>query len=342
MLKTFQYRIKDSSSRKVLNKLKRSVNFVWNFCNHTQRESLRRRDFLGNYDFQKLTSGTSKDLGLHSQTVQGVCEEYSLRVKQFRKPFLRWRSRRHLGWIPFKKSGIKIKEDQVTYCGNVFRFWKSRDVPQEIQCGNFSQDSLGRWYINLVCEVEEDPSKGTQEVGIDLGLKTLLTLSDGREFHHPRWYRKLEEKIKMSQRLKKRKGTQKLHRKIKNQRKDFLHKVSSHLVKECSTIFVGDVSPGKLVKTRMAKSVLDAGWSMFKGFLRYKSIAKNILFKEVNERLTTQTCSNCLHVGGPKGLQGLGVREWVCAICDVFHKRDVNSAINILRLGYQTLSTEGS
>jgi putative transposase len=100
MLKTYQYRIKDSSSKKILNRLKRSVNFVWNFCNETQKLSLKRKDFLGKYDFSMLTSGTSKELGLHSQTVQGICEEYSTRVTQFRKPFLRWRSRRHLGWIP--------------------------------------------------------------------------------------------------------------------------------------------------------------------------------------------------------------------------------------------------
>lgn len=342
MLKTYQYRVKDSHSRKVLNTLKKSVNFVWNFCNQTQRLSLRRKDFLGKFDFSNLTSGTSKELGLHSQTVQAICEEYANRVKQFRKPFLRWRGRRHLGWIPFKKSGIKIKDGIVIYCGTSFRIWKSRDIPQDVKCGNFSQDSLGRWYLNLVCEVEDIPSSGTEEVGIDLGLKDFATLSNGKKFSHPRWYRRVEERIKMFQGLKKLKETKKLHRKIKNQRKDFLHKLSTEIVRTCKTIFVGNVSSSKLVKTNIAKSILDAGWSIFKDFLEYKAIAKKVLFKEVNEMFTTSTCSSCFSRSGPKGREGLKVREWVCGSCYVVHDRDVNSAVNILRIGHDSLVSEGN
>jgi putative transposase len=92
------------------------------------------------------------------------------------------------------------------------------------------------------------------------------------------------------------------------------------------------MSPSKLVKTRMAKSVLDAGWATFKHMLRYKSAIRRGAFVEVSERWSTQTCSDCGVVGGPKGLEGLGVRRWVCE-CGVSHDRDVNAARNILASG---------
>jgi IS605 OrfB family transposase len=190
--------------------------------------------------------------------------------------------------------------------------------------------------------VEKPATVGTKEIGIDLGLKDLITISDGGKFNHPKWYKKLEEKIKMSQRLKKIKNTQRLHRKAKNQRRDFLHKISSQLVEESHAIFIGNVSSASLVKTRMATSVLDAGWSTFKTFLHYKSITRKCLYREVDERFTTQTCANCQTIGGPKGLQGLGVREWVCSVCNSVHDRDINAAMNILQLGHQLLMTEVS
>lgn len=96
-----------------------------------------------------------------------------------------------------------------------------------------------------------------------------------------------------------------------------------------------DVSSSKLVKTRMAKSVLDASWSTFKNFLRYKVSRHGGTFLEVDERFTTQTCSSCgdcASEGRPKGIAGLGIREWACSSCGANHDRDVNAAKNILNL----------
>ena len=101
-------------------------------------------------------------------------------------------------------------------------------------------------------------------------------------------------------------------------------------------IVVGNVNSSALAKTRMAKSVLDAGWASFKNMLAYKSIANGATFLEVNEAYTTQTCSDCGVIGGPKGRQGLGIREWQC-VCGCIHDRDHNSALNILRIGQDTL-----
>ncbi|WP_328592367.1 transposase [Klebsiella spallanzanii] len=105
-----------------------------------------------------------------------------------------------------------------------------------------------------------------------------------------------------------------MHAKIKNRRKDVLHKYSTALVNSHAAIYVGDVSSSKLAKTKMAKSELDAGWAMLKTQLEYKVIARSVVFEVVNERYSTQACSCCGSISdnSPKGRADLRIREWTC------------------------------
>jgi transposase len=99
-------------------------------------------------------------------------------------------------------------------------------------------------------------------------------------------------------------------------------------------ICVGDVNSAALARTKMAKSVLDAGWSAFRSMLSYKTaMRRGARFVDTNERYSTQTCSVCSARGGPSGLKGLGVRSWECDGCGTLHDRDTNAARNILRSG---------
>ena len=317
-----------------------SVNKVWNFCNESAVKQLCiNSKWLSGYDLNKLTTGCSVELGLHSQTVQYVCEEYAKKRKQFKRKKLNWRSyKKTLGWIPFKKSGIKINNDSFVYCGINFRVWKSREHGQ-IKCGSFNQDSRGRWYLNLVCEaLPLKYKKTTKSVGIDLGLKTIVTCSNGDKINRENITRKFEEKLAMAQRANKKRQTANIHAKIKNIRNDFNQKETTKLIKRFGKIVVGNVSSSKLMKTRMAKSVSDAGWSAFKSLLEYKAIRFGRDFKEVNESFSTVTCSKCLNKTKQlSGLRTLGVREWTCEFCGTLHDRDVNAAKNILRTGHCAL-----
>ena len=342
MIKTFRYRIKDATDGAKLEKLARSVNFVWNFCNETQEHALRwNQRWPTGFDLNKLTTGSGKELGLHSQTVQAVCEQYATRRQQFKKRRLRWRGKRSPGWIPFKAVGVKIDGATVRYSGQEFRFWNSREMPGPIKSGNFSQDARKRWYVNFAVDCpDESPTTGTNQVGIDVGLKTLATCSDTTKIEAPRWYRNQQKRLAEFQRKRKPRKVRNLHAKIANRRLDFLHKESTRLVNRCELIVVGDVSSSKLTKTNMAKSVNDAGWSMFRHLLEYKAIARKVVYREVSERFTTQACSCCGAIGGPKGRKGLEVREWVCGECGAVLDRDVNAALNILRLGHQSLLAE--
>ncbi len=119
------------------------------------------------------------------------------------------------------------------------------------------------------------------------------------------------------------------------------------MVKENGTIFVGNVASAVMIKTKMAKSTLDAGWSKLKMMLEYKSRQAGVVFEVVNERYSTQTCSCCWVIpdSSPKGRAGLGIREWKCSNCGAVHDRDVNSARVILALGLGRLvggSKQGS
>jgi len=343
---TLQYRIKDETTAKHLNKMAGAVNFVWNYCNEVNYDSwLKFHKTYSAFDLNKKTAGCAKDLGLHSQTVQAIAEEYAKCCKQLKKVKLAWRSRkRSLGWIPFKAACVKLKGDSITYNGHSFRFWVSRSIEGSIRFGSFAQDAKGHWFVNLIIEDCDGGRVATgKEVGIDLGLKTIATLSDGTQLDRENLTRKYEQKLAMAQRANKKKLVKTIHTKIKNQRKDWNHQQTTKLIRNYDLIVIGNVSSSKLKKTRMAKSVSDAGWSSFKTMLAYKAVALGVEVREVNESFSTVTCSFCKERTGPKGQAALGVRNWVCSACGASHQRDVNAAQNILnsfRLGHQTLSKE--
>jgi putative transposase len=339
-LTTYQYRIKDSTAGKHLTQMGYSVNYTWNYCNQVNQERWAKfRKTFTAFDLNKLTAGCAKDLALHSQTVQAVAEEYAKCCKQFKKTRLSWRSRkRSLGWIPFKASGVKIKGDAITYSGRTFRFWLSRPIEGMVRFGSFAQDAQGHWFVNLVIEEgDRGRIKTGKSVGVDLGLKTLATLSDGVELSRQNLTKSFEEQLAKAQRARKKKRVTAIHAKIKNKRNDWNHKATTRLVREYDRIVVGNVSSSKLKKTRMAKSVSDAGWAAFKLMLEYKAISLGTVFNEVNESFSTVTCSDCKARTGPKGVHGLKVREWVCVECGSLHLRDVNAAKNILSFSVQDI-----
>lgn len=320
---------------------------VWNYCNELAYTHTRRTGkFFSAYDIQKYTSGAVKEgLSITAQTVQRITEEYAARRKQFKKLKLRWRCsggrRKSLGWIPFKTRDIKYRNGQLYYNGMFFSIWDSYGLSNyEFRTGSFSQDARGRWYANIAVEVAAETSSGTASVGIDLGLKDFATLSTGEKVEAQRIYRGAEQALAIAQRARKKERVKAIHAKIANRRGDFLHKLSTRLVRENGAIFVGNVNASGLAKTTMAKSVMDAGWSKFRTMLQYKCDHAGVLFEEVNEAFSTQTCSSCgaLPETRPKGIAGLGIREWSCMECGAHHDRDVNAARNILAMGHHRLA----
>jgi putative transposase len=342
MIIVYRYRVKSLTG--LLNKQAKAVNFVWNYCNDRQKDALRfARPWLTAFDLDKLTSGTSKELGISAGTINAVNAQYAKSRSQHRRPYLKYRGRKSLGWIPLKGRYIYVDRNSLRVHSETFNIFNSRPLPAgKIKDGScFSQDARGNWYLNIVIEVTEAPPREIKAgVGIDLGLKEFATLSNGEKIENPRHYRKLEEKLAKAQRAKKKRQAKKIHAKIAAQRSDFIHKLTHRIVREFDYIAVGNINAAGLAKTSMAKSVNDAGWSSFRNKLVYKAIKHGAMFEEVDERFTTQTCSTCgsLPPERPKGIAGLRIREWVCSDCGAIHDRDVNAALNILRRGRATLA----
>jgi putative transposase len=344
MLLTYRYRLKDKSSRKILNQQAYAVNQVWNYCVQTQRETQsrwqagRRAKWLSRFDLHNLTKGVSKDLGLHAQTVQTVCHQFTIaREKKHSSPRFRCSSGSHKarGWIPFQAQSRQIDGNSLIYLGKRHRWFgnKRRPLPEIVKGGSFVEDSLGRWWVCFHVEIPENKTCGIGKVGIDLGLKTLATFSNGKQIPNMTYYRRLQGKLATAQRARKKQRVKAIHQKIKNCRHDYHHKTTTSIVRENNFIFIGNVSSAKLAKTRMAKSVLDAGWSEFRTQLAYKARLSGAEFKIVNEGYTSQACSRCGALSGPKGIAALGIRRWRCKVCGASHIRDVNSAKLIYKIG---------
>ena len=339
MLLVYRYRVKSLTG--LLNRQARACNFVWNFCNETQKHALKwNKRWPTGFDLNRLTTGSSKELALHAGTINAVCEQYAKSRSQKHLPFLRWRGRRSLGWVPLKGRDLKREGEAFRFAGNTFRVFNSRSLPEgKIKDGtNFSCDACGHWFLNIVVEVAEtDPRPMNSGIGIDLGLKEFAVLSNGEKIENPRHLRQLADKLSTAQRARKRRQAAHIHARIVHARRDFHHKLSTRIVREFDHIAVGNVNAAGLAKTTLAKSVLDAGWSSFRHMLRYKAAAHGAWYEEVNEAFSTRVCSSCAGETGPKGVADLGIRSWTCSECGMSHDRDINSAQNILfRSGHRT------
>ena len=337
--KTLKVRVKDRHA-KLLCEMSTEVNQVWNFANDLGHRMIRERGkWMSGFDYSSYTAGASKEFNhIGSATIQETCEQFVVKRRTAKRTKVRWRKsfgdKRSLGWVPFKVGNTRYKSGQIKFRGHWFKIWDSYGLTSDtkFRAGCFTEDSRGRWYFCAAVTIEEKPGAGQDKIGIDLGLKTVATCSDGTELNG-RPYRDLEPKLATAQRARRKKQTRAIHAKIKNRRQDALHKFSRKIVNRCGEIYVGNVSSSKLAKTKMAKSVNDAGWSSLKNYLRYKSEHAGIIYKEVDEAYTTRGCSECGALTGPHGLTGLSVREWSCAECGSSHNRDVNAARNILHLG---------
>lgn len=215
-----------------------------------------------------------------------------------------------------------------------------REIKGEIRQATISRTPTGKYFVSILCETGEpsEPKTVVKEsttVGIDLGLKTYIVSSDGKEFENPKFLRKAQNKLKYVQRkYSKHKGKRTkhrlaiLHEKVANQRKDFLHKTSTQLIRDNQSVAIEDLAVSNMVRNhKLAQSISDVSWSTFVTMLEYKAdwYGKNIL-KIGRFEPSSKLHANCGYIN--KDLT-LSDREWVCPKCGELVSRDVNAAINI-------------
>lgn len=321
------------------------VNQIFNWANATSIDAADRNrranaKFLSGFDLCNLSAGATEFFEkIGADTIQRVNCEYAQKRRAAKRIKLRWRVsrgvRRSLGWVPFKAASLKRKGSALRFCGKTFRVFDREYLGEhKFKDGCFAQDAVGDWFLCVPVEMQAEQTVAPQEsVGIDLGLKTIATTSDGEKLEAGRWTQRYAGKLANAQRRGHKRQAKRIHRKISRCRADALHKFSTRIVSQYQKIIVGDVGSLKLVKTKMAKSVLDSGWGMLKGFLHYKSEHAGRTFQIVSEKYSTRTCSSCGALTGPTGLDMLVVRQFQCGECGDTHDRDVNAARNILTAG---------
>lgn len=226
-----------------------------------------------------------------------------------------------------------------------------RPLEGKVKGLRIKKEATGKWFCNFVVECEEKEGKeGVKAVGIDMGIREFCVLSTGERIENPKFYDELEEKLKKAQRRlsKKEEGTEvwhkvrrriaRIHEKIKNKRKDFLHKLSKRIVDEYDIIVVEDLGIQGIVQDSrfMAKRIYDASWGEFIKMLEYKAKAMGKRLVKVEAKGTTRRCSGC----GAENDVSLKEDIYCCSNCGLELDRKLNSAINILRLGLQSLGDE--
>ena len=233
--------------------------------------------------------------------------------------------------------------------GDVEVRW-SRDLPSAPASVTVIQDAAGRYFASFV--VQAGPAAGAArfpapgpgaQVGIDLGLTSFAVLSDGTVVRSPRFLRRAERKLRRwqkslsrtaagsSNKEKARVKVARAHATVADSRRDFHHQTSTALIRDNQAVYAEDLCVTGLARTRLAKSVHDAGWSAFVAMLAYKAERYGRYFGTIGRFVpSTGPCSAC---GVNSGSKPLHVRQWACPACGTVHDRDLNAAKNILALG---------
>jgi len=236
--------------------------------------------------------------------------------------------------------------------GDVLVRW-SRPLPSAPSSVTVIKDAAGRYFASFVVQVEPDAlPEGGQLIGIDLGLTHFAVLSDGRKIASPRFLRRAEHKLRRAQKAlsRKQEGSKnrgkarvkvaRAHARVADARREFHHQLSTALIRESQAVAVEDLAVNGLARTRLARSVHDAGWSAFVRMLKYKARLYGRMFCRIGRfEPTSQVCSACGVKDGPKPLH---IRTWQCQRCGAWLDRDVNAAVNVAKAAGLAVSACGA
>lgn len=363
VLKSYKFRIYPTEDQKTkLNQTFGCVRFVWNklvenfnnFNTPTFNANLSEADIKSSGEFPWLSDVSAASLQQKQRDFNETKSQFFSKTRK--KP---------IGRMKFKKRGVRdsyrlpnprFKLDREN---SLIRLEKIGFIPivldrqiqedADFRSVTVSKTPSGNFYVSILVKTNVDllPQTG-RAVGIDLGLNDLMILSSNHKIENPRWFRKNQAKLANAQKhlSRKKKGSNryrkqrnkvaKVHEKISNQRKHFIHSITTSLIKEFDVICMEDLNVTGMAKNKsLSKSIMDAGWGEFIRQLKYKSSWYGRSFVQIDRFYpSSQICSSCGHKDGKKELS---VRAWSCSACGVSHDRDMNAAQNILNKGFHDL-----
>jgi len=350
VLKAYKYRLSPNRQQsELINKHIGSVRFLYNLALETKRMAYASNKInLSRYDLQKQLKDLKKECvwlkEINSQSLQVSLMHLDAAYLKFFKGqsnFPNFKKKSNGGSFNIPQNVI-LENDKLI----IPKFRKGidiilhRPIKGKIRQATISKTPTGKYFVSILCETGESikPKVIIEEsttIGIDLGIKTYLVTSDGQEFDNPKFLREAQNRLKYVQHkysIYKGKNTKHrlaiLHEKVANQRKDFLHKTSTKLIRENQSIAIEDLNVSGMVKNHcLAQSISDAGWNMFVTMLEYKAewYGRNILHIGRFEP-SSKLCSECGYVNKELTLED---REWTCKVCGSVLDRDRNAAINI-------------
>lgn len=360
LIKAFKYHLKpnNSQSQKLDNTL-RICKDLYNAALQERKEAYRLNRISINYQHQqnqlpeiKVTNSEYKDV--HSQVLQNVLKRVDLafqgffaRIKRKEKAgFPRFKSINRYDSFTFPQSGFSLTGNKLTLSkiGKV-KLKLSRQIIGKIKTLTIKNE-CGQWFAVFTVETKAEPLPKTgKSVGIDAGISSFLTLSDGTQIDNWKYYEQSQKKLRVAQRrvARRKKGSnrrrkavlqlKKIHQKIKNQRNDFQHKVSTYLVKTYDVICIEKLSILGLSRGILSKQMNDVAIGNFFQKLKSKAESADKRVIEIAPHWTSQDCSAC----GERVKKDLSVRVHNCSKCGLVLDRDINAAINILSAGLADL-----
>jgi putative transposase len=368
MRKTFEYRLYPTKQQqRLLEAQLEECRWLYNHLLAERKQAWEeRQEAVRLYDQQAtlpaLKAARPSLAGVHSQVLQNVAvrldlafQAYFRRVKAGETPgYPRFRGDGRYASITFPQVPVGCRldaEEKRVRIANVglVKILLHRPLEGAPKTATISHSSTGKWYVCFSCEcVEPAPLPATrQPVGIDVGLKTFATLSDGQEITNPRFFHTEEHALVKAQRrlsqaekgtperAKRRKVVARVHERTRWRRGDFAHQHSRRIVNAFDLIAIEDMSVNRMVHHHcLAKSIHDVAWSQFANLLAYKAAWAGRKFVAVNPAYTSQDCSQCGH---RKTDLTLADRTYSCACCGLVLDRDLNASLNILGVGLHTL-----
>lgn len=362
MRKTFQFRLLPTQyQRTLLDQTLELCRWVYNETLATRKNAWEQEQkTLSHYDTINMLPGWKKEKPelsrVYSQVLQEVCTRVDLafqaffrRVKAGEKPgYPRFKGYGRYDSFTYPQAGFNLLDNGLILSKiGALKIVQHRPIDGKIKTLNISRDAVGNWYACFSCEVEPVPLPTSDKaIGIDVGLESFATFSNGEKVANPRFFRQDEKELAKAQRklsnavngtperVKRRKAVQHIHQRIANRRKDFAHKLSRRIVNEFGIIALEKLNTkGMLQNHRLAKSISDASWSQFAQYVQYKAAEAGRECVLVDPRNTSKRCSRC----GTLVEKPLSVRVHICPVCGLEIDRDENAAINILALGLKSL-----